>query len=98
MSTTYRAIEVTRPGALNLVQRLLPEPGQGQVQLRVEACLPLGFGDSGWEFPGYQLPACSWSRGRRADRCAIPNYANAIVTTAEVVESLGKGDATGETP
>ena len=38
MSTTYRAVEVTRPGALNLVQRLLPEPGPGQVRLRVEAC------------------------------------------------------------
>src|SRR5262252_6465866 len=38
MSTTYRAIEVTRPGALNLVQRPLPEPGPGQVRLRVEAC------------------------------------------------------------
>src|SRR5215467_11297978 len=35
---TYRAIEVTRPGALNLVQRLLSEPGPGQVRLRVEAC------------------------------------------------------------
>jgi signal transduction histidine kinase len=43
------------------------------------------------------LQSCSWSRGRPADR-AIPNYANAIVTTAEVVESLEKGDATGETP
>src|SRR6516162_11848140 len=38
MSTAYRAIEVTRPGALNLVRRLLPEPGPGQVRLRVEAC------------------------------------------------------------
>jgi nicotinamidase-related amidase len=27
----------------------------------------------------------------------IPNYANAVVTTAEVVESLEKGDATGDT-
>jgi len=36
MSTTYRAIEVTRPGALNLVQRLLPEPAPGQVLAFVE--------------------------------------------------------------
>ena len=38
MSTTYRAIEVTRPGALNLVQRKLIEPAPGQVRIRVDAC------------------------------------------------------------
>jgi len=38
MIMTYRAIEATRPGTLNLVQRPLPEPGPGQVRLRVEAC------------------------------------------------------------
>jgi alcohol dehydrogenase, propanol-preferring len=38
MTTTYRAIEVTRPGNLNLVQRPIPQPGPGQVRLRVEAC------------------------------------------------------------
>jgi len=38
MSTTYKAIEVTRPSVLNLVRRPVPEPGPGQVRLRVEAC------------------------------------------------------------
>jgi alcohol dehydrogenase, propanol-preferring len=38
MSTSFRAVEVTRPGVLNLVRRTLPEPTPGQVRLRVEAC------------------------------------------------------------
>lgn len=38
MSTTYKAVEVTRPGTLNLVQRTVLEPAPGQVRLRVEAC------------------------------------------------------------
>jgi propanol-preferring alcohol dehydrogenase len=36
--TTYKAIQVSEPGKLNLVQLATPEPGPGQVRLRVEAC------------------------------------------------------------
>ena len=38
MDTTYRAVEVTRPGVLNLVERTLSEPAPGQVRIQVEAC------------------------------------------------------------
>jgi propanol-preferring alcohol dehydrogenase len=38
MNRTYRAVEVTHPGVLNLVQRTIPEPAPGQVRIRVEAC------------------------------------------------------------
>ena len=38
MSTTYRAVEVARPGLLQLTQRPLKEPTAGQVRIRVEAC------------------------------------------------------------
>jgi D-arabinose 1-dehydrogenase-like Zn-dependent alcohol dehydrogenase len=38
MSKTYRAIEVTAPGNFNLAERTIPEPGPGQVRIRVEAC------------------------------------------------------------
>src|SRR6516164_1385685 len=58
MSTTYKAIQVTRPGALNLVQRLLPEPGPGQARLRVEAC-GVCHSDSATvdgSFPGISYP------------------------------------------
>jgi D-arabinose 1-dehydrogenase-like Zn-dependent alcohol dehydrogenase len=37
MAATYRAMEVTTPGKLTLVERALPEPGIGQVRIRVEA-------------------------------------------------------------
>ena len=38
MSTTYRAVEVARPGLLQLTHRPLKEPTAGQVRIRVEAC------------------------------------------------------------
>ena len=38
MSTTYKVVEVTRPGVFNLTQRPLTEPPPGQVRIRVEAC------------------------------------------------------------
>jgi propanol-preferring alcohol dehydrogenase len=38
MKSTYQAVEVSAPGVLRLVERRIPEPGVGQVRLRVEAC------------------------------------------------------------
>jgi len=38
MSTTYKAVEVVRPGTLKLTERPLQEPAAGQVRIRVEAC------------------------------------------------------------
>jgi propanol-preferring alcohol dehydrogenase len=38
MSGTYKAVEVTSPGLLRVVERPVPEPGAGQVRIRVEAC------------------------------------------------------------
>src|ERR1700726_3082125 len=34
---TYKAVEVTSPRKLNLLTRPVPEPGPGQVRVRVEA-------------------------------------------------------------
>jgi D-arabinose 1-dehydrogenase-like Zn-dependent alcohol dehydrogenase len=36
--TTYRAVQVTSPGKMELVQRPLVDPAAGRVRLRVEAC------------------------------------------------------------
>jgi len=36
--STYRAIQVTSPGRMELVTRRLVDPGPGRVRLRVEAC------------------------------------------------------------
>lgn len=38
MSGTYRTVEVAAPGTLRVVDRPVPEPGAGQVRIRVEAC------------------------------------------------------------
>lgn len=38
MGTTYKAMQVTRPGQLDMVEKDLPEPGPGEVLIKVEAC------------------------------------------------------------
>ncbi len=38
MSDTYKAVEVYEPGRLRVAERPIPEPGAGQVRIRVEAC------------------------------------------------------------
>src|ERR1700751_4686826 len=37
-ATTYRAVEVTKPGEFPLANKPLRDPGPGQVRIRVEAC------------------------------------------------------------
>jgi alcohol dehydrogenase, propanol-preferring len=38
MKNTYKAVEVSAPGVLQIVERPVPEPGAGQVRIGVEAC------------------------------------------------------------
>jgi alcohol dehydrogenase len=38
MKTTYRAMQASQPGVLELVERQTPEPGDGEVLIEVEAC------------------------------------------------------------
>src|SRR6266446_1064591 len=38
MKSTYKAVEVSAPGILRMVERPVSEPGAGQVRIRVEAC------------------------------------------------------------
>jgi alcohol dehydrogenase, propanol-preferring len=38
MTSTYKAVEVSAPGVLRVVERQVSEPGVGQVRLRVESC------------------------------------------------------------
>jgi propanol-preferring alcohol dehydrogenase len=38
MKNTYKAVEVSAPGILRVVERPISEPGPGQVRIRVEAC------------------------------------------------------------
>jgi len=38
MKNTFKAMQITRPGVLEMVERLIPTPGSGEVLLQVEAC------------------------------------------------------------
>src|ERR1700722_13417181 len=38
MKNTYKALEVSAPGVLRVVERQVSEPGAGQARIRVEAC------------------------------------------------------------
>src|SRR5260221_3119992 len=38
MNRTYKAVQVTQAGKLEVVERAIVEPGFGQVRIRVEAC------------------------------------------------------------
>lgn len=38
MSQTYQAVQATKPGRLEIVERQITEPASGQVRIRVEAC------------------------------------------------------------
>ena len=38
MKRTYKAVEVSAPGVLRVVERPISVPGAGQVRIRVEAC------------------------------------------------------------
>ncbi|HTD14386.1 MAG TPA: hypothetical protein VK673_04370 [Chthoniobacterales bacterium] len=39
MSTKYKAVQVTKPGKLEIVEKAITEPASGQVRIRVEACV-----------------------------------------------------------
>ena len=58
MKGTYKAVEVSAPGTLQVVERQVPEPGVGQVRIRVEAC-GICHTDAGTVmgiYPGLTLP------------------------------------------
>lgn len=38
MTQTYKAMQISRPGVLELVEKMASPPGQGEVLIRVEAC------------------------------------------------------------
>jgi propanol-preferring alcohol dehydrogenase len=58
MQKTYKAVEVSEPGVLRVVERPISEPGPGQVRIRVEAC-GICHTDAATvtgAFPGLNLP------------------------------------------
>jgi len=58
MAKTYKAVEVSAPGVLRVVERAIPAPGPGQVRVRVEAygiCHTDSATVTG-TYPGLKLP------------------------------------------
>src|SRR5258705_13875430 len=58
MKSTYKAVEVSAPGVLRVVERPVAEPGAGQVRIRGEAC-GICHTDAATvtgTYPGLQLP------------------------------------------
>ena len=58
MTAKYRAVEVSEPGKLQVVERPVPEPGVGQVRIRVEACgvCHTDAATVSGAYPGLKLP------------------------------------------
>src|SRR3989442_4666505 len=56
MTGTYTAVEVSAPGMLRVVERRVPEPGPGQVRIRVEACGICHTDAVTGTYPGLTLP------------------------------------------
>ena len=56
MKLTYRAMQVARPGVLELVERSTPAPGVGEVLIAVEACGICGADVGDVERPDPSLP------------------------------------------
>jgi hypothetical protein len=85
MSTTYKAIEVTKPGEFSLANKPLRNPGAGQVRIRVEACGVChsdaatvdGLFAIEWpRVPGHEVSARKSARGLREDdsrECSLPH-------------------------
>jgi hypothetical protein len=58
MKSTYKAVEVSAPGVLRVVERDITEPGPRQVRIRVEACgiCHTDAATVGGVYPGLSLP------------------------------------------
>jgi propanol-preferring alcohol dehydrogenase len=58
MKSTYKAVEVSASNVLRVVERPVPEPGPGQVRIRVEACgiCHTDAATVSGTYPGLKLP------------------------------------------
>jgi D-arabinose 1-dehydrogenase-like Zn-dependent alcohol dehydrogenase len=69
MSTKMKAAQISKPGGdWELVERDIPEPGAGQVRVKVEACgichSDFVVKDGLW--PGFSIPVCRVMKSRDA--------------------------------
>jgi hypothetical protein len=62
MATMDKAVEVSAPSSLRIVERAISEPGSGQVRIRVEMWdLSHRCGHDKRRLPGVEPPARAWA-------------------------------------
>ena len=74
MAKTYKAVEVAAPGNLRIVERPIPQPGEEQVLIRVEACGICGTDTLTVEgqFPGLRFPRVLGTRWQGVLKALVP--------------------------
>jgi alcohol dehydrogenase, propanol-preferring len=80
MASTYKAVEVAAPGNLRIVERLIPQPGEGQVLIQVKAC-GICYTDSftvEGQFPGLHLPRVPGHEVAGASKRLVPTSLNGM--------------------
>ena len=93
MGTTYKAVEVSAPGAFRVVERAVSAPGPGQVRIRVEAC-GVCHSDAG-TFEG-QLPGVVYPRVPGHEAIGRIEEIGPGVTAWKVGQRVGVGFFGGE--
>jgi len=102
---TYKAVQVTKPGTLELVEKPIAEPGAGQVRIRVEACgiCHTDAATVNGAYPGLTLPrvpghevvGCIEALGSGVSKWKIGQRVGVGLIAGEdgVCESCRRGDA-----
>ena len=91
MKATYKAVEVSAPGVLRVVERSVVEPGPGQVRIRVEAC-GICHTDAAKEKPAKDLGAHVYIDTSDGDATAVLQRmggARAILATGTSGDAMG---------
>jgi propanol-preferring alcohol dehydrogenase len=104
MAQTYKAVEVSAPSSLRVVERTIPEPGPDQVRIRVEACgichtdaatvLGIYPGLTLPRVPGHEVVGRIEALGRGVSRWKIGQRVGVGLIAGEdgVCESCRRGD------
>src|ERR1700678_2425604 len=93
MEKTYKAVEITKPGTLHLVERSVAAPGAGQVRIRVEAC---GVCHSDAGTVAGQLPGVVYPRVPGHEAIGRVEEVGQGVTTWQIGQRVGVGFFGGE--
>ena len=100
MTKEYKAIQVTKPGKLEIVEKAITEPASGQVRIRVEACgvchsdsgtveglFPISWrACQGMKWSGESMPSAPVSRAGRWVSAWVSASSEVLAVIASSVE------------